>query len=98
MMDGNPLLGVFFHWIGGLSSASFYVPYKRIRRWSWEIFWLTGGVFHLQGDVFDGGHVYQFIVASHVGTGADVELITKHVRIGEDTLPSGDDEPPGVID
>ena len=42
-MDGNPLLGVFFHWLGGLSSASFYVPYKRIRRWSWEIFWLTGG-------------------------------------------------------
>jgi L-rhamnose-H+ transport protein len=45
MMDGNPLLGVFFHWIGGLSSASFYVPYKRIKSWSWEIFWLTGGVF-----------------------------------------------------
>jgi L-rhamnose-H+ transport protein len=41
----NPLTGVFFHWLGGLCSASFYVPYKRIRRWSWEIFWLTGGVF-----------------------------------------------------
>jgi L-rhamnose-H+ transport protein len=41
----NPMLGVFFHWLGGLCSASFYVPYKRIRRWSWEIFWLTGGVF-----------------------------------------------------
>ncbi len=44
-MGGNPLLGVLFHWLGGLSSASFYVPYKRIRRWSWEIFWITGGVF-----------------------------------------------------
>lgn len=44
-MNPNPLLGVFFHWLGGLSSASFYVPYKRIRFWSWEIFWLTGGVF-----------------------------------------------------
>lgn len=41
----NPLHGVFFHWLGGLASASFYVPYKRIRGWSWEIFWLTGGVF-----------------------------------------------------
>jgi L-rhamnose-H+ transport protein len=41
----NPLLGVLFHWLGGLASASFYVPYKRIRSWSWEIFWLTGGVF-----------------------------------------------------
>jgi L-rhamnose-H+ transport protein len=44
-LDPNPLLGVLFHWLGGLSSASFYVPYKRIRRWSWEIFWITGGVF-----------------------------------------------------
>jgi L-rhamnose-H+ transport protein len=41
----NPLLGVFFHWLGGLASASFYVPYKRVQRWSWEIFWLVGGVF-----------------------------------------------------
>jgi L-rhamnose-H+ transport protein len=44
-MGPDPLLGVFFHWLGGLSSASFYVPYKRIRRWSWEIFWITGGLF-----------------------------------------------------
>ncbi len=44
-MNPNPLLGVIFHWLGGLSSASFYVPYKRIRLWSWEIFWLTGGLF-----------------------------------------------------
>ena len=44
-MVSNPLLGVFFHWLGGLASASFYVPYKRVRRWSWEVFWLVGGVF-----------------------------------------------------
>jgi L-rhamnose-H+ transport protein len=44
-LNANPLLGVLFHWLGGLSSASFYVPYKRIRRWSWEIFWITGGIF-----------------------------------------------------
>ena len=44
-MNPNPILGVFFHWLGGLSSASFYVPYRRIRGWSWEIFWLTGGLF-----------------------------------------------------
>ena len=42
---GNPLLGVFFHWLGGLSSASFYVPYRGVKRWSWEVFWLTGGLF-----------------------------------------------------
>ncbi|MGO9930250.1 MAG: L-rhamnose/proton symporter RhaT [Steroidobacteraceae bacterium] len=39
------MLGVIFHWIGGLASASFYVPYKRVRKWSWEIFWLVGGMF-----------------------------------------------------
>ena len=41
----NPLLGVFFHWLGGLSSATFYVPFRGVKRWSWEIFWLTGGIF-----------------------------------------------------
>jgi L-rhamnose-H+ transport protein len=44
-MPANPLLGVLFHWIGGFASASFYVPYKRIRRLSWEVYWLVGGVF-----------------------------------------------------
>jgi L-rhamnose-H+ transport protein len=42
---GNPLIGVVFHWLGGLASASFYVPYRGVRHWSWEIFWLTGGLF-----------------------------------------------------
>lgn len=43
-MIANPLLGVLFHWLGGLASASFYVPYRGVKRWSWEIYWLTGGV------------------------------------------------------
>jgi L-rhamnose-H+ transport protein len=43
-MTPNPLLGVLFHWIGGFASASFYVPYKGVRRWSWEVFWLAGGI------------------------------------------------------
>lgn len=42
---GNPVIGVMFHWLGGLCSASFYVPYKGIRQWSWEVFWLVGGFF-----------------------------------------------------
>jgi L-rhamnose-H+ transport protein len=43
-MTANPLLGVLFHWLGGLASASFYVPYRGVKRWSWEIYWLTGGI------------------------------------------------------
>ena len=44
-MIPNPALGVFFHWLGGLASASFYVPYKGVKRWSWETYWLVGGFF-----------------------------------------------------
>jgi L-rhamnose-H+ transport protein len=41
----NPALGVFFHWLGGLASASFYVPYRGVRHWAWETYWLVGGFF-----------------------------------------------------
>ena len=44
-MTPNPLLGVIFHWLGGLASGSFYVPYRSVKRWSWETYWLVGGVF-----------------------------------------------------
>jgi len=44
-MSPNPLLGVVFHWLGGLASGSFYVPYKGVKRWSWETYWLVGGFF-----------------------------------------------------
>lgn len=44
-MTPNPFLGVFFHWLGGLASGSFYVPYKGVRKWSWEVYWLVGGFF-----------------------------------------------------
>ncbi|HTS12380.1 MAG TPA: L-rhamnose/proton symporter RhaT [Candidatus Limnocylindrales bacterium] len=44
-MTPNPALGVGLHWLGGLASASFYVPYRWVKRWSWETFWLAGGIF-----------------------------------------------------
>jgi L-rhamnose-H+ transport protein len=44
-MTPNPLLGVFLHWMGGLASGSFYVPYRGVKRWAWETYWLVGGVF-----------------------------------------------------
>lgn len=44
-MIPNPVLGVFFHWLGGLASASFYVPYRGVKRWAWETYWLVGGFF-----------------------------------------------------
>jgi L-rhamnose-H+ transport protein len=44
-MAPNPFLGLVFHWIGGLAAASFYLPFKAVRRWSWETYWLVGGLF-----------------------------------------------------
>ena len=44
-MSPNPFLGVLFHWLGGLASGSFYVPYKGVKKWSWETYWLVGGFF-----------------------------------------------------
>lgn len=43
-MGANPFLGIFLHWLGGLASASFYVPYRKVRGWSWETYWLAGGI------------------------------------------------------
>jgi L-rhamnose-H+ transport protein len=39
------LVGVLYHFIGGLSSGSFYLPYQKVRQWSWENYWLIGGLF-----------------------------------------------------
>jgi L-rhamnose-H+ transport protein len=39
------ILGVIFHFIGGFASGSFYMPYKKVKGWSWESFWIIGGLF-----------------------------------------------------
>ena len=40
-----PAHGVLLHAIGGLAAASFYIPYKKVRHWAWENYWLVGGFF-----------------------------------------------------
>jgi L-rhamnose-H+ transport protein len=39
------LFGIFFHFIGGFASGSFYIPYKKVRNWAWESYWIVGGLF-----------------------------------------------------
>ena len=39
------LLGIIFHSIGGFSSGSFYMPFKKVKNWAWESYWLIGGFF-----------------------------------------------------
>ena len=40
----NPFIGVIYHWIGGLASATNYIPFRGIKRWSWEIYWIIQGI------------------------------------------------------
>jgi len=37
--------GVLFHFIGGFASGSFYIPYKKVKGWAWESYWIVGGLF-----------------------------------------------------
>jgi L-rhamnose-H+ transport protein len=39
------IFGVIFHFIGGFASGSFYIPYKKVKGWSWESYWIVGGLF-----------------------------------------------------
>jgi L-rhamnose-H+ transport protein len=39
----NPFLGVIFHWIGGFCSATNFIPFRGIKRWSWEVYWIIQG-------------------------------------------------------
>lgn len=37
-------LGVILHALGGFASGSFYLPYNKVKGWSWESYWLVGGI------------------------------------------------------
>src|SRR5438477_807838 len=39
------IFGIIFHFIGGFASGSFYVPYKKVKDWAWESYWIVGGLF-----------------------------------------------------
>lgn len=39
------LIGLLFHSIGGFSSGSFYMPFKKVKGWAWESYWIVGGFF-----------------------------------------------------
>jgi L-rhamnose-H+ transport protein len=43
----NPVLGVLIFILGGLAGAVFYLPFKKVRNWAWESYWLVYAVFAL---------------------------------------------------
>ncbi len=42
-MGPDPFIGIVYHWIGGFASATNFIPFRGIRRWSWEIYWIVQG-------------------------------------------------------
>lgn len=38
-------LGVLLHAIGGFAAGSFYIPFRKVRNWAWESYWLVNGIF-----------------------------------------------------
>jgi L-rhamnose-H+ transport protein len=39
------ILGILYHTIGGISSGSFYMGFKKVKGWAWESSWIVGGLF-----------------------------------------------------
>ncbi len=39
----SQLFGILLHFVGGFSSASFYVPYNFVKKWPWQIYWISLG-------------------------------------------------------
>jgi L-rhamnose-H+ transport protein len=40
----NPIAGILLIALGSIGAASFYVPFKKVRIWAWESYWLIQGV------------------------------------------------------
>lgn len=43
----NTGLGVLIFTLGGLAGAVFYLPFKKVKNWAWESYWLVYAVFGL---------------------------------------------------
>ena len=40
----NPFAGILLIALGSIGAASFYVPFKKVKTWAWESYWLSQGV------------------------------------------------------
>jgi L-rhamnose-H+ transport protein len=40
----NPITGILLIALGSIGAASFYVPFKKVKVWAWESYWLSQGV------------------------------------------------------
>src|SRR4030043_2142675 len=40
----NPIAGILLIALGSIRAASFYVPFKKVKEWAWESYWIVQGV------------------------------------------------------
>ena len=40
----NPTVGIILIALGSIGAASFYVPFKKVKSWAWESYWITQGL------------------------------------------------------
>jgi L-rhamnose-H+ transport protein len=40
----NPFAGIALIALGSIGAASFYVPFKKVRNWAWESYWIVQGL------------------------------------------------------
>src|SRR5665647_62629 len=45
MITPNPIIGTGLHAVGGISAASCYMPFEKVKSWSWEVFWIVQALF-----------------------------------------------------
>lgn len=45
MITPNPIIGTGLHAIGGISAASCYMPFEKVKNWSWGTFWIVQALF-----------------------------------------------------
>ncbi|MCJ7449629.1 MAG: L-rhamnose/proton symporter RhaT [Bacteroidales bacterium] len=41
----NPIAGILLIALGSIGAASFYVPFKKVKSWAWESYWISQGLF-----------------------------------------------------
>lgn len=44
MEPTNPALGIMIFVLGGLAGAVFYLPFKKVKNWAWESYWMIYAV------------------------------------------------------
>ncbi|MFY0598330.1 MAG: rhamnose:proton symporter [Cyclobacteriaceae bacterium] len=45
MISPNSILGTLLHGIGAISASACYVPFQKVRKWSWDSYWLIQATF-----------------------------------------------------